>query len=1651
MAKSRKKGDRDYSDCKFRSLLTNLPAGIQHMLDRAFESLGSDEHVLKKWIQPVVTEEGKTVLEKDYFPHAKNDICCADGVAFVLHQSGVVDLGRNRDFFRARKMDGKSMAGCIHWAHYYYAHADNADVVYELPKIETSADPASIDFRDWLPGDVFVYFDKSPKDPEGDHVNIYLGPFIEVVDGEDVPEPVYHMWNSSIGLGPIHGFCTAGTFANTLRYCKSVGRTIQRVRVKAIERLFRNQIAAPIVLEDRTPKPGEPPRAEIAWRLAEGSGSPYPLGRNLTWHEGIHLVGGAGLKSNGVECFAPGELVLVRFGNKTRGGDSSLVLARHRMLPSQGRLIGPPPPDGKEDDPAASEAKPLYSLYMQLAPLSTYLDESHEIEPGIPALVTADPRPGQAIAPEWLQKVWLKRKPPRIELVPDTAQLTLLALTRSGPDATPKLTPIGRPKGLTARVPYPLSELEQVTVDGTKYWLLPVPGGETNAGVWDMKIPPATVPKRRKLAYYNPQTDAAFDTPIAVGGSTVLAHESKGDVATLVRVKKADGTPVTGPGGTLIRTVGHATPGIIMTGYIDKPGDKDQYDWDPDTQTLVFHENVKKIVIYTETEFQGDKRAFDNDHFFDFVKVGGERTFRVLERANTGPRTKVPRAWLDLAPGVWMTDDEIATAEKLLADRDTTIRESIKGRLAANRSCLVGVKTSAKSGWTMKNGHVVAGEADDEGTVTIYRRITGRGNGRKFDELPKGASHDQEQTIELAIDQPGPDVAIYPLLVPQGRVQSAVFELLFAATETGTNQAEIDAVVAANANRKPLAKKLLDGALVDLRTEPKVDQTIRNVGRERIGEMGEVPGGTGFVKGVHFEIFAGENIVDSSVTGTDGAIVPVPRTPWLVYKDAATEGFFSKDFVQKFVKLLRAEASSHRIDLAALEKAFGEDDVVQPAEWIEFCAKNHRALSRLITVHKPEWKTDWSAEVSSDTRGAHMSKADRDALAADVAQTHWWKDDLSLEGIPSDDVFFYHPLRLIEWLNTGIDFVVGGMGGKKPKVKVQPVEGGAEVELTPDAKEPGLFRFRTFVGEGAAKSEAPFRVTLENVDTATPKFTVMVKRGELHTVRLHRPGVSHGFESPKRAPTEYYVPIKFAWQVPSGFLLADGKAHLENCGFDETSIIVKVNYNVRIPNKLSLALEGDASFEMRNLTVDGAKLTGTPGSRSAQLEISDDAKIAAPVESSVVEGSRMYTVRVDVGTSTKAPDKSAKLVVKISGGDLPQEAKLEVPIATRTIAMTKKNPPRGEDVAKLQLYLSQLFAKDDLPCYRSTGKVELTDSKALKPVLVDGSYGKLLARGLWRFIYTYGRNKDWKAFPIKTKKGDGSDGPLVTQSEVAAVSRQLLEGKSPTKPLDGVSSADDLYAKRVGAFEKKYDHYPVVDAPLIAEIVRWFQPGFVLPHIDFFFEETTFAAPPDTVVEADWNRDGRIGKSTLLPISGDTCRVRIKWNAADEHKDGKLNIVFEVPEASAYRFMGATPTTKVEKTLHEALASPILILYASQKLSSKPADNVIVVRTEDGRKIGSRQLHGSRDLFKAQAGDGCRDAALMQAWLAKIPDKQKPGEMVYKRTKAVGKGKDAVKKMLIDGKWNAQCVAALKLFQAQYAPTTTDFAALALAVRTQAR
>src|SRR3954471_11913702 len=219
-----KLGGRDFSACAFCTLLSNLPAGIQRMLQRALNSMGTDLNVLPRWSQPLQTPDG-SVLERKYFPHASDDICCADGAGFILYQSGVCDLGMNKDLFKSR------IPKAIHWAHYYWPHEGNADICELVQEIPNTINPKDLNTKDWLPGDYFLYFDKGKPDTAG-HINVYLGPFVEVVDGQDVG-PIYEMFNSSIGTTGSNAFCTAGTVAGHINYCKSVGRSIFHCRVKS--------------------------------------------------------------------------------------------------------------------------------------------------------------------------------------------------------------------------------------------------------------------------------------------------------------------------------------------------------------------------------------------------------------------------------------------------------------------------------------------------------------------------------------------------------------------------------------------------------------------------------------------------------------------------------------------------------------------------------------------------------------------------------------------------------------------------------------------------------------------------------------------------------------------------------------------------------------------------------------------------------------------------------------------------------------------------------------------------------------------------------------------------------------------------------------------------------------------------------------------------------------------------------------------------------------------------------------------------------------------------------------------------------------------------------------------------------------------------
>lgn len=1683
---------RDFSKCTFRTLVPNLPAGIRRMLNRALNSFGTDLNVLPRWSEPVITAKG-TKLEREFFPHASNDICCADGVAFCLYQTGVVDFGHDKDYFKSQ------IAGAIHWAHYYTPTKKNEDICYLVEDIPNTTDPNTIDFRSWLPGDYFVFFDAT-GDQGADHVNIYLGPFIETVNGEDIPDPVYHMFNSSIGTTGGNAVCTPGPFANHLRYCRSVNRRMWRCRVYAVERLFQNMIGPPVMLAEPTekPKPGTPPRSELLWSWSERADAPYPVGRSLTWHDGIHLLKEEGMENEGVQSFAPGEIALVRFGKATSGGDTSLVLLRHRFLASQMRVLGPPPPPEKqsEDDPAAGESKPFFSLSMNLAPLSTYLAAGTEIIKGIPAL--KEPAPPSEVAgaapvsdqaageqsvlvPDWLRRIWLKPKPPLIKQVPEKAQITLLALTRGDPDGTPKLAVLGQPKGLTTRHAYPLKDLQSETIGGKTYTLLPTDA--TNAAVWNEKVTPVAIPKGRSLVFYNPHPDvaSAFSTSFKLPGETLLAYTDAGSRYALQPVAGADSAPVTGPQGTLFRVATFAPhepaqaqalprPGIRIGNYLDVDGDKDQYDHDREAGTLEFHESVRKLILYADTSGQDGARRLVDDFAIDITKLvpPTQRKFVVTERPPepTGPpRKKADNVWLTLDLGVWLTDKERDQIQSRLNDVATF--NGIKQRLAQNRSGLVGVKVSQKAGWEMRDGFLSPTEEKPEGELlTLYRKIKNVGERRQFEEPPKEASEAGHEMVNWMLTlEMAPELEILPVLTPRGKAPTAVFELILATTEEGTNQADLDAVEEENKRREPLVRKLLDGKLVDFSAEDALSG-LRQVGREPIGRMGDVPAplpGSGFVKGVHFEIFSGENLMDPAVTGDDKQIVPVPRSSWLVYKDTSTSGFFSPDFVNRLVDQIQKYPTEQLLSTDALHEAFGADGVVQPREWLEFCKSgaNHRALSRLITVHVPEWKVDWNKELKAEgTRGKHLSEEDAARLAEDLKEHRWW-ENVSLKGITGETLFFYHPLRFIEWLSTGLDILIGGLEAKgaKPKVSIKLLSReGQSIDLSPDSQDPFLFRFRTMVGEAATELRA--ELTLDNVDTAIKTFRVTIRRGEVNSVRLVQPTVTVSTQN-EQPWMEYAIPVA---QKPvdtnprSVYLLADGNQHLKTSGYSKSTLVFIVNYNVRIPDQARFKLTG-TGFSLRvdnKAGITGAKWSkfedlGTSAGGTVAPEededtpVKSDANAKRPAELPVnrpeemlIRGAKSYSIVVDVFGSTTTIGASATLEATFSGGDFPSERKKTCTVSTRELAPVptkgkKADFPRGEDVGKLQLYLSQICDHSRLPCYRDLGNNKEYDALPLQKSVVDGVYKKSLAKAIWRFVYEFGTQSGFQAWPIRVRDAGGKDMPDVTYDQITA----------PVQP-----PLRDFGFELLGSNDKNYSYYPVVTAKLLAEIVRRFKPPFILPWIDLVPQGTSVAdvAPEGAKVTHAWN-ESATGRTPLLPVTGDAIRLQAKWDSAqsDGVGDQPLPLTLELPAASAYRFSTpAGPVATVNLSLRELLNGPALTLVFSGTFTTVEADNVLKISTEGARVVAAEKLLGARDLTKRQS-DSCRDAALVQAWLSRIPDPDPKAKI-----KSLYKNQDAkTKSPLIDGKWNQTCVQSLEAFKKLHAPAAADWKSLAAALHAE--
>jgi hypothetical protein len=371
---------------------------------------------------------------------------------------------------------------------------------------------------------------------------------------------------------------------------------------------------------------------------------------------------------------------------------------------------------------------------------------------------------------------------------------------------------------------------------------------------------------------------------------------------------------------------------------------------------------------------------------------------------------------------------------------------------------------------------------------------------------------------------------------------------------------------------------------------------------------------------------------------------------------------------------------------------------------------------------------------------------------------------------------------------------------------------------------------------------------------------------------------------------------------------------------------------------------------------------------------------------------RTFTVEVDV-VATGEIGKSAKLIAEASGGDFGGKTpRDEVSLATRAF----KVGAGGEDVAKVQLYLSQLLSTDGGGCFRPNPYKGRTGA-----AVADGSYGALLRKALARFIVTYSLWDDWKADSVAVTDKNGKSEMSVNREDFVNVFTPDLETGTGT-------------------------YYPIVDRALLDEIIHFYRLPYVVPQVIVKVEEPSLkprGSLPVQVLVAGKGNDA--SRSLILPAPASD-RVYLKVSVPDAGNiPGDLTVFLEVPEDSAYRVAEAVDVStdgvvSLTKPLSELPGRWMLV--PSGNVTTDKEDNTFSIRTADFVVLGQVVLGGSRELTPQTKGFG-RDAAVLQMCLSQIEDPDDPGKGLLKGTSPKGP--------VVDGNWGKASADALALFEAR--------------------
>jgi hypothetical protein len=950
------------------------------------------------------------------------------------------------------------------------------------------------------------------------------------------------------------------------------------------------------------------------------------------------------------------------------------------------------------------------------------------------------------------------------------------------------------------------------------------------------------------------------------------------------------------------------------------------------------------------------KRTFpDSDH----VTLKG----RVLFRAEPQYVAGRMRAWPKVTAVAFLTPAQAESARTQLATAYDPHRVEIFGRVERGESALVGVFLEGH-GWSLE-GDIVRVADGWSDSVRLHRVLT-------YVKGKRGFNEDEANTIDL---EPSADLELRAVWVYEGYDEPrALVEIQFATAELGTNAVEVAEYQLRKKVHELLAERLDGDTLCSLESLEKDARALlgdlegldrvpegtalswRDVAGTAIGHMGRTTA-EGDV-GVHVEVFSDDYIIPPA---------NAPRWPEVCEATGETPGTQPYFFAQQ-----KEITVNDKLCAGTQRGKACEQDTRNAEEWTKFCTTYQRLLSRIVAYHINQWGIDWD-RIKGETDPGHSMGP----ILAAIPPVERKPLDLAALGIPglgAQSYYYYHPLRLVEWLTTGMDVAVSNLGegaakqlrayldiDDEPMDLLQPVEG-----------EP-FFSLRVVVNDATHRSgKLPGQKAVLLLDglRTSPKheqIAVLLKRGRIGQYSFTEPGATIALAQDEPGyglPEELgHVRSEYGSEV---HLLGDGNAKLEDSGVSCAVAAATARYNRARPAVALAALASDA-FKIVKRRVIGAAASG-PNSEfivPPPEELgSTDEEVRYPMQSRTV--SVITTVAPPRSTSA-----STTLEVKFIGGDLESDVSLQLTISTREIAFADQ----GEDVAKVQLYLSRIRI-EGVPCF-----VRLQNDKG-KPIRerrpISGVYEEGTAEALWRFILYFSRTNEWCASTVITTS----------------------TGEVDVTP-DDCTSVEEKTAELLAAGE-----YPVVTQEIIDELVEHYRLPWVPPSLVFGDPTRQLQGPGLPLASIKkWNEWSPQQKTTLLPhVDAPSIHLPVTLLEETDGTDA-LRVEVVVKEEEGYEIAEPVPHT-VAELLGGITLRPSGVLTPAK---TKPRIEVYACHREI--HLLSLELGGVPNLRQSPV-DGYAAAALQDFMAAKG---------AYKTT--------------VDGEWGTKSKKALGAMAAEYGCT----------------